>query len=178
MALGIQKCSSYPSRTQSEETTLHLAPPQSRRQKRCSSWHFWPSCAYHPVLLMFAHSQCWRCIFGCLSPHPIRWRPSRWCGSSSVWQMTRLSEPPEVLAKSLLQSSQLCLSWSSPHGHYKKVKSCHLLRKILHPSPRYLSTFSWREFSLRSHTNWSLGSRVSPRSHSIFSSSLSSWQNS
>lgn len=41
MALDMQNCSSYPSRSQSEEITLHLAPPQSRRQKRCSSWLFW-----------------------------------------------------------------------------------------------------------------------------------------
>lgn len=57
------------------------------------------SCAYYPVLLMFAHGQCWGCIFGCLSPHPIRWRASRWCGSSSVWQMTRPSKPLQYLPK-------------------------------------------------------------------------------
>lgn len=37
MAPGMQKCSSHPSRSQSEETTLHLAPPQSRGQKSCFS---------------------------------------------------------------------------------------------------------------------------------------------
>lgn len=82
--------------------------------------------------------------------------------------MTRPSEPLQYLPK---YSPRFCsripksaCHEAAPMITTQKLKSCHQPRKTLPPSPMYLSTFSWREFSLRSHASWSLCSSLPSQS--------------